>query len=156
MLIDLGVRRDWPYYSGIVFEAYAPGVGAPVAMGGRYDGLGERFGRARPAVGFAIALDLLHRAVMEAAAAADPAAGRGGAGGGARPRAGRGRGDPRRRAARSWRCAADDPDPEGLAAADAWRYVARPADGGLRGARPRSPASAWRCARLEEELPSRA
>ena len=29
--------RDWPYYSGIVFEAYAPGVGAPIAMGGRYD-----------------------------------------------------------------------------------------------------------------------
>jgi ATP phosphoribosyltransferase regulatory subunit len=61
--IDLGVLRDRPYYSGIVVEAFVPGVGAPVAAGGRYDGLAERFGRARPAVGFAIALDDLHRAV---------------------------------------------------------------------------------------------
>lgn len=62
--IDLGVLRDRPYYSGIVLEAYAPGVGVPVAAGGRYDGLAERFGRPRPAVGFAIALDVLHRAVV--------------------------------------------------------------------------------------------
>ena len=38
VLIDLGVRRDWPYYSGIVFEAYAPGVGAPVARAGATTG----------------------------------------------------------------------------------------------------------------------
>ena len=63
VLVDLGVMRDWSYYSGIVFEAYAPGVGAPLAVGGRYDGVGARFGRPRPAVGFAITLDLLHRAL---------------------------------------------------------------------------------------------
>lgn len=61
--IDLGVLRDRPYYSGIVLEAYVPGSGAAVAAGGRYDGLAERFGRPRPAVGFAIQLDELHRAV---------------------------------------------------------------------------------------------
>lgn len=61
--IDLGVLRDRPYYSGIVLEAFAPGSGMPIAAGGRYDGLSERFGRPRPAVGFAIELDELHRAV---------------------------------------------------------------------------------------------
>lgn len=65
---DLGVLRDWSYYSGVVFEAYAPGAAEPIAMGGRYDRLGERFGRGRPAVGFAIALDELHRALLAAGA----------------------------------------------------------------------------------------
>jgi ATP phosphoribosyltransferase regulatory subunit len=55
--------RDWSYYSGVVIEAYAPGVAAPVAVGGRYDGLGARFGRPRSAVGVAVTLDLLHHAV---------------------------------------------------------------------------------------------
>lgn len=61
--IDFGVLRDWPYYSGVVFEAYADGVGEPVAMGGRYDDLAGRFGRPRPSVGFAVGLELLHRAL---------------------------------------------------------------------------------------------
>ncbi len=63
--IDFGVLRDWPYYSGVVFEAYADGVGEPVAMGGRYDDLAGRFGRPRPAVGFAVGLELLHRALAD-------------------------------------------------------------------------------------------
>ncbi len=62
-MIDLGVVRDWNYYSGVVIEAYAPGASAPVAVGGRYDALGARFGRPRPAVGVAVTLDLLHHAV---------------------------------------------------------------------------------------------
>lgn len=62
-MVDLGVMRDWSYYSGIVIEAYAPGVASPVAVGGRYDGLGARFGRARAAVGVAVTLELLHHAV---------------------------------------------------------------------------------------------
>lgn len=62
-MIDLGVVRDWSYYSGIVIEAYAGGVAVPVAVGGRYDGLAARFGRSRPAVGVAVILDLLHHAV---------------------------------------------------------------------------------------------
>ncbi len=52
--IDLGIVRDFNYYTGVVFEAYTPGVGAPVLGGGRYDGLLERFGDPRPAVGFAV------------------------------------------------------------------------------------------------------
>lgn len=66
-MVDMGVVRDWSYYSGIVIEAYASGAMAPVAVGGRYDGLAARFGRARPAVGVAVALDLLHHAVGRAA-----------------------------------------------------------------------------------------
>lgn len=66
-MVDLGVVRDWAYYSGVVIEAYAAGAMAPVAVGGRYDGLAARFGRERPAVGVAVALDLLHHAVGRAA-----------------------------------------------------------------------------------------
>jgi hypothetical protein len=50
--------------------------------------------------------------------------------------------------------AADDPDPEGLAAADAWRYVARPRDGGY-AVLDRLTGERLLCGRLEEELPSR-
>jgi ATP phosphoribosyltransferase regulatory subunit len=37
-----------------VFAAFAPGYGNPIASGGRYDHIGEVFGRARPATGFAV------------------------------------------------------------------------------------------------------
>lgn len=60
--LDLGILRDWGYYSGVVFEAYADGESRPVAVGGRYDGLVGRFGRDRPAVGASITLDAVHRA----------------------------------------------------------------------------------------------
>jgi ATP phosphoribosyltransferase regulatory subunit len=130
VVIDLGVMRDWPYYSGVVYEAYAPGVGEPVAMGGRYDGLAGRFGRARPAVGFAIALDALHRALM-AADAADPPAREGvvlvggldedPAGAAAARRAG---------VAVVALAASDDDRAEALAEADGWRFVARRDAGG--------------------------
>ncbi len=66
-MVDMGVVRDWSYYSGVVIEAYAMGAMAPVAVGGRYDGLGARFGRPRAAVGVAVALDLLHHAVGRSA-----------------------------------------------------------------------------------------
>lgn len=52
--VDVGIVRDFDYYTGVVFEAYAPAVGAPVLGGGRYDGLLARFGDPRPAVGFAV------------------------------------------------------------------------------------------------------
>lgn len=69
--IDLGVLRDWSYYSGIVFEAYGPGAAEPLGAGGRYDALGARFGTDRPAIGFAVSLDQVHRAVLAGADAAD-------------------------------------------------------------------------------------
>lgn len=57
--IDLGAIRDFDYYSGIIFEAYSPGAGRPLARGGRYDGLLARFGRPAPATGFMIHLDVV-------------------------------------------------------------------------------------------------
>ncbi|MCG0239124.1 MAG: ATP phosphoribosyltransferase regulatory subunit [Firmicutes bacterium] len=58
--LDLALVRSFGYYTGVVFEGYAPGVGAPVLGGGRYDGLLAAFagdGRPLPAVGFAVDLD---------------------------------------------------------------------------------------------------
>ncbi len=62
VVIDLGVLRDWGYYTGVVFEGFAPGISTPVALGGRYDALLGRFGADRPAVGFGVLLDPLHEA----------------------------------------------------------------------------------------------
>ncbi len=55
--VDLALIRDFGYYTGIVFEGFAPGAGSPVLGGGRYDGLLEKFGASRPAVGFALTID---------------------------------------------------------------------------------------------------
>ncbi len=49
---DLSELRGYHYHTGIVFGAYMPGVGNAIASGGRYDHIGEAFGRARPATGF--------------------------------------------------------------------------------------------------------
>ena len=57
--LDLGAIRDFDYYTGIIFEGYGPEIGRPVAQGGRYDGLLERFGRPAPATGFVVQLDLI-------------------------------------------------------------------------------------------------
>ncbi len=52
LYFDLGELRGYHYHTGPVFSAYVPGVGQAVANGGRYDHIGEVFGRARPATGF--------------------------------------------------------------------------------------------------------
>jgi ATP phosphoribosyltransferase regulatory subunit len=57
--LDLGAIRDFDYYTGIIFEGYGPEFGRPVAQGGRYDGLLERFGRPAPATGFMVQLDFV-------------------------------------------------------------------------------------------------
>lgn len=54
---DLGLLSKYGYYIGIVFKAYAPSVGSPVATGGRYDKLLSYFGKDAPAVGFVIQTD---------------------------------------------------------------------------------------------------
>ncbi len=54
--IDLADLRGYNYHTGIVFSAYVPGQPNAVALGGRYDEVGEAFGRARPASGFSIDL----------------------------------------------------------------------------------------------------
>ena len=148
VILDLGVLRDWSYYSGVVFEAYAPGVGAPIAMGGRYDDLGARFGRDRPAVGFGITLDLLHQALVAAGAA------------GVAPRPGvvlAGGLEAEAGAARAARDAGlavvalgeGVADPDALAAADGWRWVARRAGVGW-SVTDRASGAVRDCARLED------
>ncbi|MEZ5123485.1 MAG: ATP phosphoribosyltransferase regulatory subunit [Solirubrobacterales bacterium] len=63
VIIDLGLARDLGYYTGAIFEVYAPGIGQPIGGGGRYDELLGRFGRPLPAVGFALSVDGLHEAL---------------------------------------------------------------------------------------------
>lgn len=48
-----GFARPFGYYDGVLFEITSPALGAdePIAAGGRYDGLPERLGGARGAVG---------------------------------------------------------------------------------------------------------
>ena len=62
---NLALLPALPYYTGIVFEALRPEAGFPIAAGGRYDGLLAAYGAARPAVGFAINVPRLHRALFE-------------------------------------------------------------------------------------------
>jgi ATP phosphoribosyltransferase regulatory subunit len=63
LVFDLGLVRELGYYTGVVFEVYDPALGAPLGGGGRYDDLLGRFGRALPAVGFALRVDDLHAAL---------------------------------------------------------------------------------------------
>lgn len=56
---DLSKVPHLNYYSGLIFEAYASGVGTSIISGGRYDHLIEKFGSAYPAIGFSIKLDQL-------------------------------------------------------------------------------------------------
>lgn len=53
---DLADLRGYHYHSGVVFAAYAGGSAAALALGGRYDSVGEAFGRGRPATGFSLDL----------------------------------------------------------------------------------------------------
>jgi ATP phosphoribosyltransferase regulatory subunit len=57
--IDLGDVSELDYYTGLVFKIYVRGAGARVGLGGRYDRLTAHFGRAEPAIGFALELDSL-------------------------------------------------------------------------------------------------
>lgn len=56
LTIDLADIRGYHYHSGVMFAAYCPGVAGAIARGGRYDEVGEAFGRARPAAGFSLYL----------------------------------------------------------------------------------------------------
>lgn len=63
VLIDFTVMSSFDYYTGIVFEAYEPGLGTPIGGGGRYDNLLAAYGAEQvPAAGFGFYLEQ----VMEA------------------------------------------------------------------------------------------
>ncbi len=59
--VDLADLRGYAYESGAMFALYVPGLPNAVARGGRYDHVGEAFGRARPATGFSLDLRELAR-----------------------------------------------------------------------------------------------
>jgi ATP phosphoribosyltransferase regulatory subunit len=60
LYFDISELRGYHYHTGVVFAAFAPGFGHAIANGGRYDHIGEVFGRARPATGFAVDLGALN------------------------------------------------------------------------------------------------
>lgn len=53
---DLADLRGYHYHTGIVFAAYGGGSPAALALGGRYDRIGDAYGRGRPATGFSLDL----------------------------------------------------------------------------------------------------
>jgi ATP phosphoribosyltransferase regulatory subunit len=61
VIIDLADLHGYQYESGAMFALYVPGLPNAVARGGRYDHVGEAFGRARPATGFSMDLRELAR-----------------------------------------------------------------------------------------------
>ena len=66
--IDLADLGGYQYESGAMFAIYVAGLPNAVARGGRYDHVGEAFGRARPATGFSMDLRELARLLPAAGA----------------------------------------------------------------------------------------
>ena len=56
LMFDLADLGGYAYHSGVMFSAYVDGVPNAVARGGRYDKIGEAYGRARAATGFSLDL----------------------------------------------------------------------------------------------------
>jgi ATP phosphoribosyltransferase regulatory subunit len=57
--VDLADLRGYHYYTGATFSVFAEGERGAImdcGRGGRYDGVGRAFGRARPATGFSLDL----------------------------------------------------------------------------------------------------
>lgn len=72
LLVDFSVISSFNYYTGIVFEAVSPFLGAPLGSGGRYDRMIGTYGADRPAAGFAFCLEQVASAVAaEGAASSD-------------------------------------------------------------------------------------
>jgi ATP phosphoribosyltransferase regulatory subunit len=69
--VDLADLRGYQYHSGVMFAAYVDKLPQPIARGGRYDHVGQAFGRSRPATGFS--LDLLTLASLSPLAQRKPA-----------------------------------------------------------------------------------
>lgn len=61
--IDLSDMHGFRYHTGVTFAVYVAGLSGPLLRGGRYDDIGQAFGRARPATGFSL-LDLREAAQL--------------------------------------------------------------------------------------------
>ncbi len=66
LLVDFSIMSSFNYYTGIVFEAYAPGMGESLGSGGRYDSMLAAYdGKPRPAAGFAFYLEQVMAALAQ-------------------------------------------------------------------------------------------
>jgi ATP phosphoribosyltransferase regulatory subunit len=54
--VDLADVRGYHYHNGVIFAVFVAGDTSSIGNGGRYDGVGRAFGRARPATGFTVDL----------------------------------------------------------------------------------------------------
>lgn len=63
---DLGMIRDFGYYTGMVFEIYVPTLGFPLCGGGRYDTMLADFGQDCAATGFALGIERVMMALRGA------------------------------------------------------------------------------------------
>lgn len=61
LYFDLSELTGYHYLTGLVFTVFVPGHGSAIARGGRYDHIGEVFGRSRSATGFTADLVAIHR-----------------------------------------------------------------------------------------------
>ena len=66
MQFDLSMVQPLDYYTGVVFRGFARGAAAQVLSGGRYDALVGRYGKPRPACGFAVDVEGLADCLPEA------------------------------------------------------------------------------------------
>ncbi|MEO5765329.1 MAG: ATP phosphoribosyltransferase regulatory subunit [Casimicrobiaceae bacterium] len=66
--IDLADLRGYHYHNGAIFSVFTAGVATAIGNGGRYDGIGKAFGRARPATGFTLDLRQLAGVIGQAPA----------------------------------------------------------------------------------------
>ena len=67
---DLAEQPVGAYHNGLVFAAYVGDWPNAISRGGRYDHVGQRFGRARPAVGFSLDARELQRLLPASVAVA--------------------------------------------------------------------------------------
>ncbi len=61
--VDYAQVGGYQYHTGVIFSAYGPGYGQPLAKGGRYDGVMAAYGKPCAATGFSGDLRLLRRAI---------------------------------------------------------------------------------------------
>jgi ATP phosphoribosyltransferase regulatory subunit len=54
--VDLADLTGYHYHTGAIFSVFTAGEANAIGNGGRYDGIGRAFGRARPATGFTLDL----------------------------------------------------------------------------------------------------
>ena len=62
--IDLADLTGYHYQNGAIFSVFTAGEPSAIGNGGRYDGIGKAFGRARPATGFSLDLRQLASVVL--------------------------------------------------------------------------------------------